>query len=182
MRYTYVYRCWKCKKRHKIAQDSDRERTDLKCMACGRSLLRVNSAPGLVTDTTFMAGRDDGFGTNEWGRKRAREKAKAAGVNVEGAVYCPELCPPGESLSPKAWVRGRSDVVKKARELGYGVQGAVNAPAPEVEPQEKKPYRVNDEIVDRRVKRKLEEVGETVSKKEYQEMWHKEADLASGNA
>lgn len=184
--YIYVYRCWKCGSKYRVRQDTTVEQTGLKCNNCGRSLLRVNRAPGVVTDSTFMAGvdHDDGFGASEWLRKQARAKAKAAGVDVNGAKYCPELCPPGERLSPKAWVKSRSDVIEKAKALGKGVDGpSISLAAPIHDEPDPQPYCVNDEIVDRRVEKLLSEAGQTrqtVGQKEYTDMWHREQKRASG--
>ena len=179
--YTYVYRCWKCGTRHRIEQGDTTERMDLKCSRCQRSLLRVNQVPGLVTDSVFMSGRyhDDGF-TSDWARKRALAKAKAAGVDTNGAVYCPELCPPGESLSPKAWVKDRADVARRVRELGKGCEGMVNVRAPDVEPEPERPYQAAPDIVEARVKRKLNEIGGDASPKEVAQIRERETHLASG--
>jgi len=182
----YIYKCYKCNRGPRVEQRDDEPELNLNCRSCGRKLFRCNIAPGICTDSTFMAGShvDDGFGSNEWGRKRARAKAKAAGVDVTGARYCPQLCPTGESLSPKAWVRGKADVVRRCQELGVGCEGAVNVSAPPSETPDAGPYQVNDTIVNRRVEKKLADAGaatEALGRNEYQDLWHKEKTLASGN-
>ena len=183
--YTYLYRCWKCGLKHRIEQDTQEEQTELKCSDCGRSLLRINQAPGLMTDSTFMSGvdKDDGFGECEWLRKKAKAKARAAGVDTNGARYCPQLCDPGEQLSPKAWVKSRADVARRAKELGCGVSGAVTVEPPTPEPKDPTPYVASDKVVGRRVESILSRDGQTaksMSKKEYKDLWHREQKLASG--
>ena len=50
---------------------------------------------GLVTNTAFVAGRDDGFGKDDRGRRRAYANARAAGINPAGKIYSPQLARPG---------------------------------------------------------------------------------------
>lgn len=179
-KYTFTYLCWKCKRKYPVEQTGPHEQKGLKCPKCGRVLFRVEKGPNVSTDTTFMAGShvDDGFGTNEWSRKQARAKAKAAGVDINGARYCPQLCPQGESLSPKAWVRGKADVKRRCQELGVGCEGSVKVPEPSHEFAEPKPYRVADSIVNDRVQREIE--GKHFSKKEIADLREKTAKRLSG--
>ncbi len=130
----HTYLCYKCKKHHVVQQDTPDEIKGLKCPKCNRVLFRVQRAHGLNTDTTFMSGvhADDGFGKADWMRKAAKAKAKAAGVDTNGARYCPQLNKEGESLSPGAWVKDKADVKRRCSELGLGCSGSVNMPAPGV--------------------------------------------------
>ena len=178
--HTYLYHCWKCKQRCKVEQIDTDEIMDLECSNCGKTLMRVNRAPGLDTDTTFMAGShaDDGFGNVKWLREKAIAKAKAAGVDVNGARYCPQLNAKGESLSPKAWVRDKADVKRRCQELGMGCQGSVNVQAPEREPAPEKPYRIAEDILDREMRTLT--AGKGLSAKETLDLREKTAKRLSG--
>lgn len=108
----------------------------------------------LQTDTTFLRGSEDGYGTDQRGRKTAHAKARAAGVNISGMRYCPGLAT--EMHDPKAWVGSRSDVKRIAEARGLGIEGTVTVRAPEVEHIEK-PYEVANNLVEREVDRIVRE-------------------------
>lgn len=104
----------------------------------------------LHTDATFLRGSEDGYGTDARGRKAAHAKAQAAGVNISGMRYCPQLAT--EIHDPKAWVGSRADAKRIAEARGLGLEGTVTVKGPEVEHIEK-PYEVADNIVEREVDR-----------------------------
>ena len=179
--YTLQYLCYKCKRKHNVVQDTDEEIMGLKCPRCDKVLFRVFRAHGLDTDTTFMAGShaEDGFGASDWMRRKARAKAAAEGVNISGARYCPQLNDPGESLSPKAWVRDKADVKRRCAELGVGCEGTVSTPAPESNAGPQKPYRVRDSILDAEMQTLT--AGKDLSAKETADLRTKTAKRLAGN-
>lgn len=97
---------------------------------------------GLSTNATFMAGRDDGFGTDERRRKRHRAKARAAGVNPTGKVWSPQL---------NEWYGNKDDVMRICKRKGMSCEGMVNVKAPAREVPDPGPYRVADSLVNEEV-------------------------------
>jgi hypothetical protein len=116
----------------------------------------------LNTDTTFFAGRGDGFHgdtpASNFTRKMAKRRAEAAGVNITGKHYFPSLA--DSPMDPKAWVDSRSDLARLANERGVGIEGAgIKVDCPEPPPEEDKPYEVANDIVAKRVAETESEVG-----------------------
>lgn len=75
-------------------------------------MLAFRRAPDIRTDSTFLAGTpvDDDPIVRRW-----RAEAEAEGVNTTGAVYFSKIAEyPGD---PKAFVRGRGDIVRRCEEL-----------------------------------------------------------------
>jgi len=110
---------------------------------------------GLQTDTAFNAGRDDGFGDDDFKRKIARQRAHAAGVSTSGKTYYPGLCAPRTPYDPKAWIshdNSRAEIKRRCEELNYAAEGGVTVKQrePETDPFEG-PYRVADKLVQREV-------------------------------
>ena len=152
--FQFSYHCRKCKTRHQEVRQVLAFKSRM-CPKCNRPMLEKRVIHvGLGTDTEFMAGvnEDDGFGNVEWMRKLARKKAADAGVNVAGARYCSQLNAPGKSLSPEAWVRNKSDVKRRCKELEVGCNGSVTVQAPEHEIV-KKPYRISEKHLNREMKK-----------------------------
>ena len=117
--------------------------------------------PNIQTNKTFMANRDDGFGTDELGRKMAYAKAKAQGVSTSGKFYNPQL---------QMWVESKDQIKKVCEERGLQCEGLVNVKGrePDTEP---KPYRIADDIVQREVERTIRDSGETeIGPKEWTEL------------
>lgn len=113
---------------------------------------------GLKTGTTFLAGRDDGFGGDNRGRKVAYAKARAAGVNPTGKVFMKQLTRSGVPFDPQAWVSDETDVRRRCRQLGVGCEGSINVKTPQyIEPQ-KKPH-LADDIVAAECERIIDERG-----------------------
>jgi len=139
-----------------------------RCRANGEShnmakMFAERRAPGVVTDTTFMAGRRDEFNGNNVLRRIYMERARAAGVNPTGKVYSGGLARfPGD---PKAWINDRSDVERIARDRGVRVEGSINCdylPEDMTDPFNE-PYRVADELVEDEIDRIETESGEPVT-------------------
>ncbi len=96
---------------------------------------------GLSTSTTFMANRDDGFGTDDRSRKRHHAKARAAGINPTGKVWSPQL---------NEWFSSKDDVKRICERKGMTCEGLVNVKGPAVEVKEG-PYRVANDLVQEEV-------------------------------
>jgi hypothetical protein len=123
------------------------------CRAAGTShslaeMFALARPPMSNTDREFLEGYCNG---SQFEKTPAlgdlyRAEAAAAGVNTQGAVYLGGLAEyPGD---PRAWVRGRGDVVKVAEERGLDVRGAVTVRAGRREPQ---PVGLAEDIVQREV-------------------------------
>lgn len=108
----------------------------------------------LDTDTTFMAGRDDGLQCDEATRKQAYAKARAAGVNPTGKTYCPGLARLGVRHDPEAWINGKADVKRVCESRGHDCNGSVKvkARATDVEPES---YHVADDLVENAVEKTI---------------------------
>jgi hypothetical protein len=103
------------------------------------------------TDKTFLTGHCNGsqFEGQDYAGDYYASVARAGGVNPKGKVYLSGLADfPGD---PKAWVSGRGDVERVAKERGYSVEGSVT-----VKPRERTgaPHiEVAEDIVDAEVNR-----------------------------
>ena len=100
-------------------------------------MLAARQPPGAVTDATFLAGHCNG-NQFEDSPKRAEAMqylAQRHGVDTKGKVYLGQLAAyPGD---PQAWVTGRGAVERVCRQRGWGCEGAVNVPNPDVKPNTK---------------------------------------------
>lgn len=88
-------------------------------------MLEQRRGPMVRTDSTFLAGHCNGsqFEQEPWVGDYYRSIADAAGVDTTGKVYKGGLASfPGD---PMAWVGGRGDVERVAREKGLKVEGDV---------------------------------------------------------
>lgn len=122
---------------------------------------------GLKTDTTFMAGRDDGFNGDDETRKIAHRDARRMGMNVDSKVYMPSFAK--YRGDPQACVSGESDVKRLCDEQGKTIEGSINHKG-YVEPDEpspdEAPYRVADDIVQNEANRIVEQHDGDVTPKE----------------
>ena len=157
-----------------------KKRLRLFCPVCEGKLQWQFPCPNLHTDTTWLANRDDGFGADNTSRQRAYAKARAAGVNPVGKVYCPSLCRPGVPLDPEAWVTGKADVKRVCRknnwsspEMGVKADKIAEDPGP---------YRVAPDIVQNEVERIEYETGGDLTAKERKELPEATAERLAGNA
>lgn len=135
---TYTYRCDHCGHAHAELHPAG-ERLSLGCPDCGTTPLEWQfPVPCLDTDTTFMANRDDGFGSNELGRRQAYAKARREGASTSG-TYSPQL---------QAWIDGKADVKRICEKKGWGCSGGVTVAVPpsECNPGDK-PYQAADNLV-----------------------------------
>ncbi len=167
---TYTYQCGTCG--HKTEGfHAAHERLSLKCDECGESPMTWQfPVPAVHSDKTFLANRDDGFGTDNRSRQQAMAKARAAGVSTAGMVYCGGLCPPGEPLSPKAWIAGKADVKRICRENNWGSEDLGIRPAKiDADPE---PYRVADDLVANEVERIVEDSNGDMSSRERENLSH----------
>ncbi len=167
---TYTYRCEACGHRTE-GFHAARKRLSLECDKCGKSPMTWQfPCPNLQTEKTFLANRDDGFANDNHSRQAAKAKARAAGVNTAGMVYCPSLCPLGERLSPKAWVSGKAEAKRICRQNNWYSEDLGVRPAKiDAEPE---PYRVADDLVAEEVDSIVESQGGDVSPKERVELSH----------
>lgn len=125
------------------------------------SIVATRRFPGTIgTDRAFLEGRKydgsqfEGGEATRWVGETYRQQAEAAGVNTAGKYYLGTLADrPGD---PKAWVSGPDDVRRVCRERGWGCDGAVREPTPDVEPPDPdRPYRAAPDIVERHLAKEL---------------------------
>lgn len=112
-------------------------------------MLALGAAPALKTDTQFLHGRHQAFGTDD---VYLVKKLKALGADPNG-VYHPYLAEfPGD---PKAVCASRDDIKKRCEEKGWSCDGTVKVkgrdapplPAPDIAP----------DIVERETQRAIEQ-------------------------
>lgn len=176
---TYRYRCDQCDAVEEHLHRSNK-RFYIKCPGCGHAPMTWQfPTPNVQTGSTWLANRDDGFGTDDFRRKRAYAKARAAGVNPSGKVYCPSLCPLGEPLSPKAWISDKADAkaICQANNWSSDDLGVKSRPV-EKDPE---PYHVAPDLVQDEVERIVESREGDVSPKEHEELFHTTAERLKGN-
>ena len=189
----YPFKCRTCGRVEELlasVSEYMRVREKQRCPDCGDRMKQVITPPALQTDTRFMQGShlDDGFGNDERSRRIARAKAAAAGVNVSGMKYSPQLCPLGETLSPKAWYGSRDDVKRRAAEKSCGVDGSVHYTPPSGVQDNRnpldEPYHVADDIVEKLIERDVIEQtggkGAMIPVKEYRDLKEKTRKRLSG--
>jgi len=155
---TYQYCCRDCgdeiEKLQSHAQMT-KDATRLRCAKCEGRMQHVFGVPGIVTDTTFVRGKGDGLGDDEFKRRFAYAAARQAGVNPNGKTFYPGLCEQGKPYDPKAWIPedgARGGIRKRCEELNYACEGdiTVKQREPETDPHEG-PYRVDDRLVQKEV-------------------------------
>lgn len=116
--------------------------------------LARQTAPGALTDREFLEGHCNGnqFAGQEHVGDAYAAIAAAEGVDITGAVYINGLA--SYSGDPRAWVRGRGDVLKLCAERGYNADGAVTVRHGSRD--ETPDVAVADDIIEQRVMAKLE--------------------------
>jgi len=143
---------------------------------------------GLVTDSTFMANRDDGFGKDERSRKVAYANARRLGIDTAGKSWFPGLARKGKGLGrdPDAWVgqkEGRGHIKKVCEKRNWNCEGSVNhkmrldGPGPG-----DKPYTPAEDIVQRKVDDIVEKEHEGhITPKKRKELTEKTRTTLAGN-
>ncbi len=144
----------------KISDDREIQAHYVACRKAGSDhrlseMLAFQQAPGASgVDNTFLAGTENGkqFAHAPWLGKAYKEiSEKMAPGSTSGAVYKSQIA--RFAGDPKAWVRSRSDVKKRAAELGKDVEGMVTYHAPAREP--KAPVAIAEDIVQTLVRSKV---------------------------
>ncbi|MFZ5832404.1 MAG: zinc ribbon domain-containing protein [Planctomycetota bacterium] len=138
----YDYAC-ECGSRQEEMHAWQEEPT-IRCTRCGREMWKLPPVPAIRTDSTFMAGRGDGFGAKEhYARSLAVAQAKSRGETPKG-FYCKQL---------GRWVEDRDHLKTVLRESGHGCEElGIKPQFPEV-PFHERPYRVADHLVEREIER-----------------------------
>ena len=135
----------------------------------------------------FLVGRVENDGcTDHAMRARLRKNCEKAGTSLGGGVFVPGLCRKGVPEDPYAVVHSRSEVIKKARELGREVHGPdMDVETPIFEEHLAKaesPYRANEQIgIDRAIEKVKRDHGGSVSRKKFRDIVQDEIEIASGN-
>jgi hypothetical protein len=96
-------------------------------------MLATRSFPGVKTDSVFNEGKFSGTdGRLDKEQLWLREQSEARGISTNGKWYCHGLA--SYAGDPTAWVDGRGDVERIAREKNMTVHGYVEHKGREVEP------------------------------------------------
>jgi putative FmdB family regulatory protein len=157
----YEYKCTGCGVIREISEtiaEMEASRDSKRCIACESPMTKLFSCPTLFTETAFFSkrGEDDGFAKDERGRRMAKSIAQRAGVSTAGKVFMPSLCRQGRVFDPQAWVGDTSDIRRAANAANVNVKGScVNVQQPPMA-TEMRPYRVADDIVERKVDETIE--------------------------
>lgn len=113
------------------------------------------TVPNIITDTNFFRGTDDGFGNNQMMRRIYHQRARAAGIDTTGKVYCPELVSRSlqGGIDPAAWVprtEGRSHIKSVLERRRWSSTGRVEVKEPSYEiPDDPEPYVPADDILEK---------------------------------
>lgn len=154
--FTFRYRCTRCK----VRIDDTRDKLAFiprQCPKCGKRMEETRIVHmGLSTDSTFTKGwdQDDGFGTDERARKKARAAARAAGVNPEGKKYFANLAK--RQYDPEAWMSDKHDVKKRCEMNGWECNGSVKVKGVEFDEPSllEKKYQVDSSLVEKEIETK----------------------------
>lgn len=151
---TYRYKCAQCQAVHE-AQHKAETRLRVLCRPCGVLMDWQFPMPFLRTNTTFLVGRDDGFGNDRFSRAMARQRAKAAGISTAGKTFFPGMARLGHPFDPEAWISHadpRGEIAARCRERGTGCTGTINVKGAEPGPNPNEgPYVVAEDIVQEEV-------------------------------
>ena len=130
-----------------------------KCLRLGTpaklaEMFALGATPYIQTDSVFLQGSENGrqFAGNDKVGDYYAAVARKHGQMVKGKKYISGIARfPGD---PEAWVDGRGDVERVARQRGWGVEGAVKVSA---EPSPPPPdIALSERIVAERAQRVLE--------------------------
>jgi hypothetical protein len=94
------------------------------------TMLALQQAPGVTgSDRTFMEGRNNQEWLDGLPKRQANyiiKEAKASGIDITGKYYMAGIADKRGWCDPKAWVSGRDDVLRVAKERNLEVSGSVN--------------------------------------------------------
>ena len=144
----------------KISDDKRIQASYVKMRKAGEShntaeMCALQQSPGASgVDNTFLSGTENGkqFAHAPWLGKAYQEiSEKIAPGSTSGAVYKSQIA--RFAGDPKAWVRSRSDVKKRASELGRDVDGMVTYRAGARDPKPPKP--IADDLVNSLMKARI---------------------------
>lgn len=154
----YSYQCINCGSLIELRQSRPEM---VRCQRCEGQMQFLFPVVNLHTNKTFVANRDDGFGLDNRGRKRAYAKAKAQGISTSGKFWSPQL---------NSWIGGKDDVVRICQQRGLTCEGSVNYKPPEKDPPPEKAYEVAPDIVQKEVQEIKTEHGHEMTAKELHEL------------
>jgi hypothetical protein len=110
------------------------------------------SSPPCVhgTDTSIMRGRQDGNWMDALPQKQAEwmlKEAKAAGINTTGKYYMSGIADSRAHCDGEAWISGKDDLLRVAKQRKLHVQGQVNYDPPEPSEPPKRTNSMNPKLV-----------------------------------
>ena len=161
----YEYACEDCKVRSNELRGVPQRHAPLRCAACKGSMkLLMPTRFALKTDTTFLAGvRGDGC-RNDATRKALRANAKRMGVSVSGKQYDGRVA--RFRGDPMACYDTRAEAAAAVARTGQCSAELGVKPRPDETTG--KPYRLADDIVEKRVQKIADqEHGGTLTKKQH---------------
>jgi len=125
----YCYGCEQCNETFETFAPMKDCAKKQPCPQCKSPCGRVYLAPTVVSPCTQFTTELTGGRQfhHPMHRKLYLDKARKAGVNVEGRVYYPELA--RFQGDPKAWVESSDDIKRVATENGFNVDGDVKVRA-----------------------------------------------------
>jgi hypothetical protein len=111
----------------------------------------LSSPPGVHgTDDSFMKGRMNGEWLDAIPDKQAKwllGEAKTAGISTEGRYYHGGIADSRAHLDPEAWISGKDDLLRVAKQRKLHVQGQVNYDPPEPSEPPKRTNSMNPKLV-----------------------------------
>ena len=111
----------------------------------------LSSAPCVHgTDTSVMRGRQDGNWMDALPQKQAEwmlKEAKAAGINTAGKYYMSGIADSRAHCDGEAWISGKDDILRVAKQRNLHVQGQVNYDPPEPDGPPKRRNAMNPKLV-----------------------------------
>lgn len=116
----------------------------LKCIADGQTprfaeMVALSSPPGTTgMDRTFMEGRNNMEWLSGMPKRQADRmvrEARSAGIDVAGKYYVAGIADKRGFRDPSAWVTGRDDVLRVAKQRNLEVRGQINYTPPEAPPK-----------------------------------------------
>ena len=127
------------------------------------AMCALRQAPGSKnTDRAFCEGAQRQMDSMcDVNKKAIYERAKAAGINIQGKFYKGSL---GSYDDPAAWVSTADDVLAVAKEKNLSVEGVINYKSVAKDPTPKKKVRLAPDLVRGAVDRLLKQEPDTAEK------------------